>query len=42
MAGSVCIQIIEGNPHLRSLLGWHLQQGGFWVVQSPDLHHARE
>lgn len=40
--GSVCIQIIEGNPHLRSLLGWHLQQGGFAVVQSPDLHHARE
>lgn len=40
--GSVCIQIIEGNPHLRSLLGWHLQQAGYWVHQSADLHQARE
>jgi len=39
--GSVCIQIIEGNPHLRSLLGWHLQQAGYWVHQSPNLHQAR-
>jgi two-component system, OmpR family, response regulator len=40
--GSVCIQIVEGNPHLRSLLGWHLQQVGYWVHQSADLHQARE
>ncbi|MDX2098626.1 MAG: response regulator transcription factor [Leptolyngbyaceae cyanobacterium bins.59] len=40
--GSVCIQIIEGNPHLRSLLGWHLQQAGYWVHQSADIHQARE
>lgn len=40
--GSVCIQIIEGNPHLRSLLGWHLQQAGYCVYQSADLHQARE
>ena len=40
--GSVCIQIIEGNPHLRSLLGWHLQQSGYWVHQSATLHQARE
>lgn len=40
--GSVCIQIIEGNPHLRSLLGWHLQQVGYWVHQSADLQQARE
>jgi two-component system, OmpR family, response regulator len=40
--GSVCIQIIEGNPHLRSLLGWHLQQAGYWVHQSASLHQARE
>jgi two-component system OmpR family response regulator len=40
--GSVCIQIIEGNPHLRSLLGWHLQQAGYWVHQSATLHQARE
>lgn len=37
-----CIQIIEGNPHLRSLLGWHLQQAGYTVYQSADLHQARE
>jgi two-component system OmpR family response regulator len=40
--GSVCIQIIEGNPHLRSLLGWHLQQAGYWVIQSATLHQARD
>lgn len=40
--GFVCIQIVEGNPHLRSLLGWHLQQGGYWVNQSADLHQAKE
>ncbi|MBD1932841.1 MULTISPECIES: winged helix-turn-helix domain-containing protein [Cyanophyceae] len=40
--GSICIQIIEGNPHLRSLLGWHLQQASYWVCQSAGIHHARE
>jgi two-component system, OmpR family, response regulator len=40
--GSVCIQIVEGNPHLRSLLGWHLQQVGHWVNQSADLQQAKE
>jgi two-component system, OmpR family, response regulator len=40
--GAVCIQIVEGNPHLRSLLGWHLQQAGFTVFQSADLHQARD
>ena len=40
--GSVHIQIVEGNPQLRSLLGWHLQQANYGVVQSPDLRHARE
>jgi DNA-binding response OmpR family regulator len=40
--GAVCIQIVEGNPHLRSLLGWHLQQVGYWVYQSADLQQARE
>lgn len=40
--GAFCIQIVEGNPHLRSLLGWHLQQAGYWVHQSADLHQARE
>ncbi|MBD3880824.1 response regulator transcription factor [Phormidium tenue FACHB-886] len=40
--GSVCIQIVEGNPHLRSLLSWHLQQVGYWVHQAADLQQARE
>ena len=39
---SACISIIEGNPHLRSLLGWHLQQVGYTVWQSADFHNARE
>ncbi|MGD1905865.1 MAG: response regulator transcription factor [Leptolyngbyaceae cyanobacterium] len=40
--GSTCIQIIEGNPHLRSLLGWHLQQASYQVVQAADLSGARQ
>lgn len=40
--GALNIQIVEGNPHLRSLLGWHLQQAGYYVHQSADLHQARE
>ncbi|WP_052128644.1 response regulator transcription factor [Neosynechococcus sphagnicola] len=39
---STGIQIIETNPHLRSLLGWHLQQSGYGVYQSADIHQARE
>lgn len=40
--GSTCIQIIEGNPHLRSLLSWHLQQVGYRVNQSANLGRAKE
>jgi two-component system, OmpR family, response regulator len=40
--GSVNISIVEGNPHLRSLLAWHLQQVGHWVHQSADINHAKE
>lgn len=40
--GAFCIQIVEGNPHLRSLLGWHLQQAGYWVYQSADIQQARD
>lgn len=40
--GSASISIVEGNPHLRSLLGWHLQQVGYKVHQSADIPHARE
>jgi two-component system, OmpR family, response regulator len=40
--GVVSIQIIEGNPHLRSLLSWHLQQAGYQVFQSVDYVQARD
>ncbi len=39
--GAFGLQIIESNPHLRSLLGWHLQQAGYEVFSSGDLHQAR-
>jgi len=38
---SVQISIVEGNPHLRSLLGWHLQQAGYSVQQCANLQQAR-
>lgn len=38
----VCIEIVEGNPHLRSLLSWHLQQVGYRVHQAANLYQARE
>ena len=40
--GLACIQIVEGNPHLRSLLGWHLQQVNYRVHQAASLYQARE
>jgi two-component system, OmpR family, response regulator len=40
--GVLALQIIESNPHLRSLLGWHLQQAGYEVFSSGDFHQARE
>ncbi|MBM0743803.1 response regulator transcription factor [Phormidium sp. CLA17] len=40
--GAFCIQIVEGNPHLRSLLGWHLQQAGSVVYQSADIRQAMD
>jgi two-component system OmpR family response regulator len=40
--GASCIQIVEGNPHLRSLLGWHLQQAGYWVYQAADIRQGRD
>jgi two-component system, OmpR family, response regulator len=40
--GAVGIQILEANPHLRSLLCWHMQQAGYDVFASADLHQARE
>jgi two-component system OmpR family response regulator len=38
---SISIHIVEGNPHLRSLLGWHLQQAGFAVYQSGTIQQAK-
>lgn len=35
------ISIVEGNPHLRSLLGWHLQQAGYVVHQYSTIGQAR-
>lgn len=37
----ISIQIVEANPHLRSLLGWHLQQAGYEVLLSGDVDQAR-
>jgi two-component system OmpR family response regulator len=39
---SIHISIVEGNPHLRSLLAWHLQQAGYLVNQSATLQSARQ
>ncbi|NET55329.1 MAG: response regulator transcription factor [Symploca sp. SIO2E6] len=39
---SICVQVIQGNPHLRSLLGWHLQQSGYGVFQSDSLCQAKQ
>lgn len=40
--GSTQILIVESNPHLRSLLGWHLQQGGYIVKQSTNIHQGKK
>lgn len=42
MAASVSIHLIAGNPHLRSLLTWHLQQAGYSVQQSMGASQARD
>ncbi|NEO28250.1 MAG: response regulator transcription factor, partial [Kamptonema sp. SIO4C4] len=39
--GSVQILIIQGNPHLRSLLGWHLQQAGYCIQLAANLQQAK-
>ncbi|MFN9173970.1 MAG: response regulator transcription factor [Synechocystis sp.] len=38
----VYISVVEGNPHLRSLLSWHLQQAGYLVQQCSGFHQARQ
>lgn len=39
---SISIEIVEGNPHLRSLLSWHLQQVSYRVHQAASVYQARE
>jgi two-component system, OmpR family, response regulator len=36
------IQIVESNPNLGSLLGWHLQQIGYTVFQSVSVQQAKQ
>ncbi len=36
------IQVVEGNPHLRSLLGWHLQQAGYTIHLAAGCQQAQE
>lgn len=38
----VSVAIVEGNPHLRSLLSWHLQQAGHAVYSFANLQQARK
>ena len=38
----IYLSIVEGNPHLRSLLSWHLQQAGYLVQQCASLQQARQ
>ena len=39
--GLVQVAVVEGNPHLRSLLAWHLQQSGYIVQQCATIQQAR-
>lgn len=36
------IQIVESNPNLGSLLGWHLQQLGYTVFQAASVQQAKQ
>lgn len=42
MVAPIHIEIIEGNPHLRSLLGWHLQQAGYVVYLAANGQQGQE
>lgn len=35
------IAIVEGNPHLRSLLGWHLKQLGYTISSYDTIEKAK-
>jgi two-component system, OmpR family, response regulator len=41
VANSLQIHLISGNPHLRSLLTWHLQQAGYRLCQSNGMAQAK-
>jgi two-component system, OmpR family, response regulator len=40
--GALHILITEANPHLRSLLGWHLQQAGYVISLTSSIQQAQE
>ncbi|MGF1601126.1 MAG: response regulator transcription factor [Thermosynechococcaceae cyanobacterium] len=40
--GALHILIAEANPHLRSLLGWHLQQAGYVISLTSSIQHAQD
>jgi two-component system OmpR family response regulator len=39
---SLNIAVVENNPHLRSLLGWHLREAGYVVRLFPGMQQALE
>jgi two-component system OmpR family response regulator len=40
--GLIYIVVVEGNPHLRSLLAWHLQQAGYIVQKCANREQAKQ
>lgn len=42
LVGAFHILIAEANPHLRSLLGWHLQQAEYIVSLTSSMQQAQE
>ncbi len=38
----LCVQVVESNVNLRSLLSWNLQQAGYRVSQCADMLSARD
>lgn len=39
---NIHIEVVESNPHLRSLLGWHLQQAGYTIHLAANYKQAQE
>lgn len=40
--GALHILVTEANPHLRSLLGWHLQQAGYVTSLTSSISQAQD